>query len=118
MPVPVKVILGLMAAWGVAYSFIALMGDYALVPPPGSGRAEVSALEASVIYLHALNALVILLIFSFIAFNLRRLPVGHRVAWVFGFLFFYPISLPAFWWLYIWRAPRSAPPAPAPPPEG
>ena len=35
MPVPVKVILGLMAAWGVVYSFIALSGDYALVPRAG-----------------------------------------------------------------------------------
>lgn len=117
MPVPVKVILGLMAAWGVAYSFIALSGgDYALVPSPGSGHAVVSALESFIIHVHALNALVILLIFSYIALASRSMPVGYRVAWVFGFLFFYPIALPAFWWLHIWRSPRRAPPAPAPPP--
>lgn len=119
MPVPVKLILGLMTVWGVVYAFIALSGgDYALVPAPGSGRAEVSALEGLVIHVHALNALVILLIFSFIALASRSLPVAYRVAWVFGFLFFYPIALPAFWWLHIWRSPRRAGPAPAPPPEG
>jgi hypothetical protein len=117
MPVPVKLILGLMTVWGVVYSFIALSGgDYALVPGPGSGRAEVSALESFIIHVHALNALVILLIFSYIALASRSLLVAYRVAWVFGFLFFYPVALPAFWWLHIWRARRSAPPAPAPPP--
>jgi len=119
MPVPVKLILGLMTVWGVAYSFIALSGgDYALVPGPGSGRAEVSALESFIIHVHALNALVILLIFSYIALASRSLLVAYRVAWVFGFLFFYPIALPAFWWLHIWRTPQRAPPAHAPPPEG
>ena len=118
MPVAVKVILGLMTAWGVAYSFIALAGDYALVPAPGSGRAEVSALESFVIYVHALNALAILLIFVFIVLASRSVPVTHRVAWVFGFLFFYPIALPVFWWLHIWRAPRQPPPDPAPPQDG
>ena len=107
MPVPARIVLGLMALWGVVYAFVALAGDYALVPAPGSGRAEVSALETLVIYVHALNALAILLIFSAIAFGLRSMPVAHRVGWVFLFLFFYPLALPAFWWLHIWRAPRA-----------
>ena len=111
MPVAVKLILGAMTLWGVAYSFIALSGDYALVPAPGSGRAEVSGLESFIIYVHALNALAILLIFAFIAFASRSMPVGYRVAWVFSFLFFYPISMPAFWWLHIWRSPRAPRPS-------
>ena len=111
MPVAVKLILGAMTLWGVVYSFVSLSGgDYALVPAPGSGRSEVSGLESFIIYVHALNALAILLIFAFIALNLRSLPVGRRVAWVFLFLFFYPISMPAFWWLHIWRSPRPVPP--------
>jgi len=110
MPVAVKLILGAMTLWGVAYSFIALTGDYALVAAPGSGRAEVSGLESLIIHVHALNALAICLIFSAIALASRSMPVGHRVAWVFLFLFFYPISMPAFWWLHVWRAPRAEPP--------
>ena len=48
MPVPVKLILGLMTVWGVVYAFIALSGgDYALVPGPGSGRTEVPRSRAS-----------------------------------------------------------------------
>ena len=62
MPVPVKLILGLMTLWGVVYAFVALAGDYALVPGPDSGRTEVSALESAVIHAHALNALAILVI--------------------------------------------------------
>jgi len=108
VPAAVKMVLGLMAAWGVAWAFVALSGDYALVPGPGSERAEVSGAESFFIHLHALNALAILVIFSGIALGLKSMPVVHRVAWVFGFLFFYPVSLPAFWWLHIWRAPRGA----------
>jgi hypothetical protein len=116
VPVAVRIVLGLMVAWGVAYSFIALSGDYALVPGPGSGRAEVGGLESFFIHLHALNALAILVILSAIALGLKRMPVLHRVTWVFAFLFFYPISLPAFWWLHVWRAPGRPPPTgPAPP---
>ena len=111
MPVPVKLILGLMTLWGVVYSFLALSGgDYALVPAPGSSRTEVSGLESFFIHLQALNALAILLVFAYIVLNLRTLPVVNRVIWVFLFLFFYPISMPAFWWLHIWRAPRPARP--------
>jgi hypothetical protein len=116
MPVAAKLVLGLMMAWGVVYSFLALSGgDYALVPGPGSSRAEVSGLESFFIHLHALNALAILLVFAFIALNLRMLPVVNRVVWVFGFLFFYPIAMPAFWWLHIWRSPKRPPPAGAAP---
>jgi len=110
MPVGVKIVLGLMMLWGVVYTFVALNGDYALVPAPGSGRAAVSPLETFIILVHALNALVILLIFSAIAFGLKRLPVFQRVTWVFAFVFFYPLALPAFWWMHIWRAPRAAAP--------
>ena len=106
MPVTVKLILGLMTLWGVVYSIVALVGDYALVPGPGSGRAEISALESFVIHVHALNALAILLILSYIALASRSLPVTRRVAWVFLFMFFYPLAMPAFWWLHVWRTPR------------
>jgi hypothetical protein len=112
MPVPVKLILGLMTLWGVVYAFVALAGDYALVPGPDSGRAEVSALESVVIHVHALNALAILVILSAIALASRSMPVGYRVAWVFAFLFFYPLALPAFWWLHVWRSPRRQPDEP------
>jgi hypothetical protein len=116
MPVPVKLILGLMMLWGVVYSFLALSGgDYALVPGPGSSRTEVSGLESFLIHLQALNALAILLVFAYIVLNLRTLPVVNRVIWVFLFLFFYPLSMPAFWWLHIWRSPRPAPPQDAQP---
>ena len=114
MPIPVRIVLGLMALWGVVYSFIALSSDYALVPAPGSGRTEVSALESFIIHVHALNALAIFLIFTFIVLASRSLPVLQRVIWVFLFMFFYPIALPAFWWLHIWRTPR---PPPSPPPR-
>jgi hypothetical protein len=113
MPVPVKIVLGLMTLWGTVYAFAALAGEFALVPPPGSGRVEPSGVEAVVILLNAANALVIFLISAFLALNLGSMRVSHRVAWVFAMMFFYPLALPAFWYLHIWRAPRAGP-APVP----
>jgi hypothetical protein len=94
-----------MALWGTLYALAALAGDFAVTQPPGSGRVEPAGLEAVIIHLHAFNALAIFLIEAFIALNLGRLPVSRRVIWVFGMMFFYPIAIPAFWYLFIWRRP-------------
>ena len=111
MPVAVKILLGLMTLWGTVYAIAALIGDFALVPPPGSGRVAPSGLEALVIHVNAANALAIFLILTFIALSLRSMPVRNRVIWVGAFAFFYPVALPAFWYLHIWRVPRRPPPA-------
>jgi len=114
VPVAVKILLGLMALWGTVYAFAALTGDFALNPPPGSGHVTPSGLEAFVIHLHAINALLIFLIEAGIALSLSRLPVVRRVTWVFAMMFFYPLAVPAFWYLHIWRTPDgAAPPSPA-----
>jgi hypothetical protein len=110
MPVAVKLLLGLMTLWGTVYAFAALVGDFPLVSPPGSGRVEPSGLEAAVLYLHAANALLIFLIDAFLVLNLGSLRVSRRVTWVFVMMFLYPIALPAFWYLHIWRAPRATAP--------
>jgi hypothetical protein len=116
MPVPVKIVLGLMALWGTVYAFAALGGEFALSPPPGSGHVTPSGLEAFVIHLHAANALAIFLIEAAIALGLQSMRVGHRVTWVFAMMFFYPLAVPAFWYLHIWRgAARGAPPSAATP---
>jgi hypothetical protein len=31
--------------------------------------------------------------------------VSQRVSWVFAMMFFYPLAIPAFWFLHIWRNP-------------
>jgi hypothetical protein len=50
---------------------------------------------------------------------MQSMRVGHRVGWVFGMMFFYPLAVPAFWYLYIWRgAARGARPAAATPESG
>jgi len=113
MPVAVKVVLGLMTLWGTVYAFAALAGEFAMVPPPGSGRVEPSGLEALVILVNAANALVIFLISVYLALNLGSMRLSHRVTWVFALMFLYPIALPAFWYLHVWRSPRTGPP-PAP----
>ncbi len=110
MPAAVKILLGLMTLWGTVYALAALIGDFALVPPPGSGRVRPSGLEALVLYLHAANALAIFLIDAYLALNLGTLRVSRRVTWVFVMMFLYPIALPAFWYLHIWRAPQASAP--------
>jgi hypothetical protein len=104
MPTALKILLAVMTVWGTAFAVVALFGDLALTPPPGSAAPERSGVETLAIYLNAANAFAILVIDSYIAFNLASLPALRRVSWVFGFLFFYPVTLPAFWYLHIWRA--------------
>lgn len=114
MPVAVKLALGAMALWGTVYAFAALAGDFAVVTSPLSGRVAPSGVEAFVIHVHAFVALAIFLIEAGIALSLPSLPVSRRVAWVFGMMFFYPIAIPAFWYLHIWRSrPAGNPPASA-----
>ena len=71
MPLRIKLVLGFMTVWGVVYAFIALSGDYALVPAPGSSRSEVSGIDAFFIHFNAANALLIFLIYTFIVLGLR-----------------------------------------------
>jgi ABC-type sugar transport system permease subunit len=105
MPVPVKIVLGVMALWGTVYAFAALAGDFAVVTPERDGHVTPSGMEVFVIYVHAFVALAALLIEAGIALSLKRMPVSRRVAWVFAMMFFYPVAIPAFWYLHIWRDP-------------
>lgn len=109
MPLAIKLVLGVMTVWGVAYAFLSMTGEYALTMPPGSAAPERLPIQSLIIYLHAGNALAIFLIDTFIVLSLGTVPVLHRVTWVFAFMFFYPLALPAFWYLHIWRrrAPRA-----------
>ena len=111
MPVPVKIVLGVMALWGTVYAFAALAGDFALVTPPSSGHVTPSGIESFIIHVHALNALAVFLIEAGIALSRAWLPATHRVAWVFAMMFFYPLAIPAFWYLHIWRNPPARTPA-------
>jgi hypothetical protein len=111
MPVPVKLALGALALWGTVYAFAALAGDFAVVSATREGR---SGMEAFVIHLHAFAALAAFLIEAGIALSLGSLPVQRRVIWVFAMMFFYPIAIPAFWYLHIWRSrPPGNPPVSA-----
>jgi len=105
MPVPVKIVLGVMALWGTVYAFAALAGDFAVVTSPRDGHVMPSGAEVFIIHIHAFIALAVLLIEAGIALGLARMPVTRRVAWVFGMMFFYPFAIPAFWYLHIWRNP-------------
>jgi hypothetical protein len=117
VPAPLKIVIGLMALWGTVYAFSALAGDFALSPELGSGHVTPSGLEAFVIHLHAANALAVFLIEAAIALSLPRLPVLRRVTWVFGMMFFYPLAIPAFWYLHIWRTPPARKPVADQPPS-
>lgn len=113
MPVAVKLVVGALALWGTVYAFAALVGDFAVV---SAVREAPPGMEVFVIHVHAVAALAAFLIEAGIALNLGSLPVQQRVIWVFGMMFFYPIAIPAFWYLHIWRSrPAGTPPASASP---
>jgi hypothetical protein len=105
MPVPLKIVLGVMALWGTVYAVAALTGDFAVVTSERDGHVTPSGMEVFVIYIHAFVALAALLIEAGIALSLPRMPVFRRVTWVFAMMFFYPVAIPAFWYLHIWRRP-------------
>ena len=105
MPVPVKIVLGAMALWGTVYAFAALAGDFAVVASPRDGHVTPSGMEVFIIHIHAFIALTVFLIEAGIALGMGRMPVPRRVAWVFAMMFFYPLAIPAFWFLHIWRNP-------------
>jgi len=79
MPVPVKIVLGVMALWGTVYAIAALAGDFAVVAPPHSGHVTPSGMESFIIHLHAFNALAVFLIEAWIALGAAWLPVSQRV---------------------------------------
>jgi len=111
MPVAVKLAVGALALWGTVYAFAALAGDFAVV---SAVREAPAGMEVFVIHLHAFAALAAFLIEAAIALSLGSLPVQRRVIWVFGMMFFYPVAIPAFWYLHIWRSGSAgSPPASA-----
>lgn len=101
-------LLGVMTLWGSAYAIAALGFDIGFVPEGERGAAGDELLSAFVRAVSAINALALLLLYASMILRNTRVRVFDRVAWVFAMMFLYPVVMPVFWYLHVWRT-QSAP---------
>ena len=112
----VKAALGALVGWAVFYA-LAVLGldmDFSAGPGSGDGSLFVPILRAASV----LNALLVFCAFAALALNSSRIPAYQKLGWVFGMMFFYPLVLPVFWYLHIWRSPPAVRSSQAKPPPG
>jgi len=100
MPVLAKIALGLMTIWAVLYALAAVSMDFGV--PPESGSLFGPAIQIASI----LDVSLVFAVYTYLAFQSPRMRAIEKTGWVFAMLFMYPLVVPLFWYLYIWRAAR------------
>jgi hypothetical protein len=106
MSVRWRIALGIAALWGSIYALAVLGGDFAFTPPPSStGDPGESAFGPAFKWASMVNALVVFLVFAVLAMRSEKLRPGDKVGWIMAMMFLYPVVVPPFWFLYVWRAP-------------
>jgi hypothetical protein len=105
LPVGWRIALGISALWASIYALATLAGDYAFVPPPHVAReASESALGPAFRWASVVNASVLFLAFAVIAGRAPGLRAGEKVGWIVAMMFLFPLVVPPFWYLHVWRA--------------
>lgn len=101
-----RIALGIAALWGSIYALAVLGGDYSFVPPPHQARvADDTALGPFFRWASMIDAGVVFLVFAVIAARHPKLRAGEKVGWIVAMMFLYPLVVPPFWYLYVWRMP-------------
>lgn len=95
--------LGALTLWGTVYALWALAFDIGFVPDDGAGSTADRFAQNLVRMASALNALGLLILYGWIVLRDARLAPFDRAAWVFAMMFLYPLAVPLFWYLRIWR---------------
>ncbi len=108
MPKSAKLLLGFFVLWAAAYATAALYGDFTLTATTTPGLDTHPLSDRYFVYLNAAVALCVLITEVYLALSLGSMRLTDRVLWAFGLMFFFPATAPAFWYLHIWRTPRSA----------
>ena len=105
MPVLAKIALGLMTIWAVLYALAAVSMDFGV--PPESGSLFGPAIQIA----SMIDVSVVFAVYAYIAFQTARMRAIEKSGWVFAMLFMYPLAVPLFWYLHVWRAARPAVPS-------
>lgn len=99
MPVLAKIALGLMTIWAVLYALAALSMDFIASAEPGS------VLGPAIQVASILDVSAVFAVYTYLAFQSARMRAIEKTGWVFAMLFLYPLVVPLFWYLHVWRAP-------------
>ena len=106
MSVGWRIALGISALWASIYALATLAGDYAFVPPPHVPReASEAAFGPAFRWASMVNATIIFLVLAVMAARAPKLRAGEKVGWIVAMMFLFPLVVPPFWYLHIWRAP-------------
>lgn len=99
----IRTLLGVLTVWASAYAVAALAFDIGFAGPAIHGTAGDELVSLLVRYASAINALLLLLLYAWMALRNPGMRAFDRVAWVFAMMFLYPLTLPIFWYLHVWR---------------
>jgi hypothetical protein len=101
-----RIALGISALWASIYALAALAGDYAFVPPPHVPReTSEAALGPAFRWASMINATIVFLVFAALMARAPKLRAGEKVGWIVAMMFLFPLVVPPFWYLHVWRAP-------------
>jgi hypothetical protein len=106
MSVRWRIALGISALWASIYAVATLAGDFAFVPPPHvPHQASESAFGPVFRWASMVNATVIFFVLAVLAARAPKLRAGEKVGWIVAMMFLFPMVVPPFWYLHVWRAP-------------
>jgi hypothetical protein len=101
-----RIALGIAALWATIYALAVLAGDFAFSHPPAAPNDPgETALGPAFLWASVVNALVVFFAFAFIAGRSERMRAVDKVGWIIAMMFLFPLVVPPFWYLHVWRAP-------------
>ncbi len=112
---PTKLLLGAATVWPVLYILCFIIGIFVMVLTQWSGgRLAQSAGESApfpggfvvliIAHLSTMLLMVALLVYYMVdLFRTSRVPADMRTPWVLLLLLGGPLSMPVYWYLYVWR---------------
>ncbi len=105
MRAPLKFALGFMSVWAVLYAFATLGVDFDVTDELGPVLG--TALRGASI----LDVIAVFAAFTYLAMRSPAMRALEKTGWVFAMIFFFPLVVPAFWYLHVWRTAPAKPPA-------
>jgi hypothetical protein len=109
MSKPIKILIGLATCWPVIYLGVFFFAVFSTLPSTGAGGgAPPGDLFSVILPLHLITMLWIvgLTVFYIVdVFRNRAVTDDKRVLWAVVLFMGNMISMPIYWYLYIWREP-------------
>ena len=116
MTKPAKIFLGVLTIWPVLYIFIFIFTVISMVftmqePPDQSSTIPAAFLLIFLLHLLTMFMVVVLLIVYIMnVFKNDRVDKDKKALWAVILFMGNIFAMPVYWYLYIWREPKIAPP--------